>query len=241
MQREKITSIIYKNSSDCSEGLNIKFENINKLIDLLCEVEEEIKVVEPVKQDYEIQSFKNGKGDIFEKTDKGNFTTYNSENTYSLDRMIEGIQVYATTIHSVKRLTDGEVFTVGDKIEFNGTIGSFYIDRNNLMGINAGRTLQLEDAVKVKQPTILLATEDGKTITDKKENVYILNTDGFWTRELQFSSIIFSLPNRKYFSTEAAMDEYILQNKPITVTLKEWFASPLNHKDFFKSKQNNTI
>ena len=269
--------------------------------------------VEPVKQDYEIMSFKNGKGDIFEKTDKGNFTTYNSENTYSLDRMIEGIQVYATFIHSVKRLTDGEVFTVGDdERHINGKIAKIIIsDKNEVWLCNVyNLRIFLRDAVKVKQPSILLTTEDGVSIMDKNIRIFVVNknlahsyyiraekcindlkclyfstyaageeyilknkpkpivllttedsveiTDGkeliHWIDEkfYKYNSKAKDLANVsycKYFSTEAARDEYILQNKPVTVTLAEMLKSYYNGcynesttraedlTNFFKSKQ----
>ena len=98
-----------------------------------------------------------------------------------------------------------------------------------------------------KQPTILLTTEDGVSVTDENIDIYALNTDGFWTWGLLTRDTDLSLKNRKYFSTEAARDEYILYNKPISVTLKELFedynANLTNlWKDdviaFFKSKQN---
>jgi hypothetical protein len=37
-KKEKITEILYKNSHDNSEGLVIKFENIEKVINLLKEL-----------------------------------------------------------------------------------------------------------------------------------------------------------------------------------------------------------
>ena len=42
MNNEKVTEIIYKNSHDCSEGLIINFENIQKVIGLLSEKENEL-------------------------------------------------------------------------------------------------------------------------------------------------------------------------------------------------------
>lgn len=138
-------------------------------------------------------------------------------------------------IHSVKRLSDGEVFTVGDKIQtsMSLTIDSFVIIDNELLvnPLEIIGTISLSKIKKVKQP--LFTTEDGVDIyegdyvcwigsvkyTDVKINDYRLAdkamiTDGFVL----------------YFSTKEAAEEYILMNKPClsindVLTVKEgaWF------------------
>lgn len=59
MSKEEITKILYENSSDDSECLRIKFENINKVIDLLFDLSKEDK-----KRIAELESTIKSYGDI---------------------------------------------------------------------------------------------------------------------------------------------------------------------------------
>jgi hypothetical protein len=81
-------------------------------------------------------------------------------------------------------------------------------------------------------PEVLLVTEDGVEITDKLHNLYWLLLAGFETSEGPAYSYN---PNVDYafkvFSTAAARDEYILENKPV-LSVKEvltWWSDKLYH------------
>jgi hypothetical protein len=118
-------------------------------------------------------------------------------------------------INSIKRLSDGEIFTVGDKFQ-DGTI-TYMRKSPDLMWIfhNGKRiNVKLEDAFKIKQP--LFTTEDG---------VEIFEGDNIWEvfSSFQISITIWKsnygnngkpLKNKLYFSTKEKAEEYILMNKP---------------------------
>ena len=121
-------------------------------------------------------------------------------------------------IHSIKRLSDGEVFTVGDDTN-KGTIVSFqnYTTtchcrvKRGKFDIYDGDINSLKH---VKQP--LFTTEDGVDIY-KGDNVVPVNLDSL--------KILYSTPirtckslkdgNYKHFSTKEAAKQWIIENKPI--------------------------
>ena len=79
---------------------------------------EEIQMLEP-KKDYEILSFFNTTNKcIFYKIKDGKYSSFKEAEigTFKED---EVLCMSHFTIHSVKRLSDGEVFTIGDEINFN--------------------------------------------------------------------------------------------------------------------------
>ena len=88
---------------------------------------------------------------------------------------------------------------------------------------------QFDYILKNKQkPTTILKTEDGKEITDVYQKVNGLTTEfikfecnATYTNQPKESKYY----NSKCFSTSEARDEYILMNKPITVTLAEIFSN----------------
>ena len=191
--------------------------------------------VEP-KQDYEIMSFKDiGWGKIY-KFNHIHYTAH-QEGHYSNEQMLAYVKKNLFTIHSVKRLSDGEVFTVGDGEKNIGEITRIYITSYNEIMINSNPDcrIYLANAVKVKQPTILLTTEDSVNITDGEQVLYFCNTN-FATARMRAKNIGNESSNI-FLSTSEARDEYILMNKPITVTLKVWLDSSLTAAEFFKSKQ----
>ena len=194
--------------------------------------------VEPVKQDYEIISFKAQNGGLWENQG-GIFKANNFLDSYSLNEMLIHVKQENATIKSVKRLTDGEVFSVGEVVKHIKRDDTWKVEKIEIDGctirISAGYYyVILKYAVKVKQPTILLTTEDGKVITDGEQMLFAIDEE-FNNVNQQFAKKLYR--GLKYFSTSEARDEYILQNKPITVTLKEYLECHNNVHDFFKSKQ----
>ena len=148
------------------EGVEKEYRQIEGLVDDRIDVlflGERYREVEPVKQDYEIMSFMNYKGNLWEGR-AGIFTSKRNVDSFFLHAMLEYLKSGEVTIHSVKRLSDGEVFIVGEQIRDFGTISKFIISDFNemiLQNTEFGGYRIFESAVKVKQPTILLKTEDG--------------------------------------------------------------------------------
>lgn len=124
-------------------------------------------------------------------------------------------------IHSIKRLSDGEVFTVGDLIKtpYTDCIGIIGFDikysTEYFIEVSTGftRLLNLE---KAKQPIFL--THDGKDIFEwekvwwvKKESLFY---DSFYAMpEMKFHSDI-----NAYFLTKEAASDYISRNKVLFTT-----------------------
>ncbi len=153
-------------------------------------------------------------------------------------------------IHSVKRLSDNEVFGISDKVTVDGfninpvIIEDFYID-GNFLYVNKGRGgWNFKSIQKVKPKEALFTTEDGVDLFDYN---WVAVADDFSiyivTCKAQYE------PNFpcKRFSTREKAEEYILQNKPIQLSYKdianilnsEYLYAPLQIiKDFFKSKIN---
>lgn len=131
---------------------------------------------EVVEKDYEIISFKQNIGvtDLWTKFGSNNWCrNYNGTpitNPYTYDEIINS-KLYK--INSVKRLSDGEIFTIGDKIHFSDRYKDFIIEsiilnaaenRIRFHGEGLFATLNVSPIVKVKQP--LFTTEDGVDIYD---------------------------------------------------------------------------
>lgn len=180
---------------------------------------------EVIEKDYEIVAMTNSEGTIMYFKD-GWCTKRNDtvciHRTPSLGYILRnGIN---TNIHSVKRLSDGEVFTIGDLIT-----GYSYEDARSIQTIKICRYIgiikleqekgftELHSATKVKQPLFL--THDGKDIFEG---------DTIWWVRKDSTSIIGRLivpPGEKfnsdinaYFLTKAAAEDYIERNKVLFTT-----------------------
>lgn len=140
------------------------------------------------------------------------------------------------SIHSVRRLSDGEVFSIGDQIGW-GDIGNY---RTTLLSfrINTNREGRLEFEYQVTEKTrsfcdfidavrlhknhipppkpVLFTTEDGKEIFDKDQKVYWLLTKGTWEQNTETADKYYKNHNEdwKVFSSEDARLDYILNHKP---------------------------
>ena len=125
-------------------------------------------------------------------------------------------------IHSVKRLSDGEVFTIGDLIKTTYTEGIRILKFKNpevneyFIEISTGFT-RLLSLGKVKQPIFL--THDGKDIFEG-DTVWYVYKENFYHdyikayREVKFNSEI-----RAYFLTEEEASDYIQKNKVLFMTV----------------------
>jgi hypothetical protein len=132
-------------------------------------------------------------------------------------------------IHSVRRLSDGEVFSVGDQIDATGEkcrITGFKVAPNWSGGLmvctdetkDSASALKL--ITKLPTPKPIFRTEDGVDLFSISDTVYGVCPKGTWeTRELG----LLLEPNKtnwKWFAIPYNRDRYILMNKP-TLSVNE--------------------
>ena len=182
---------------------------------------------EVVEKDYEILSYyaKNisGKGDycvdyeyIWYETSKGN-GKWSRKGHITIPYTTDEINNHnGYGIHSVKRLSDEEIFTVGDVSNF-GKITDFVIRENKIVVqyYKIGDWQWLSSIKHIKKP--LFTTEDG---------VNIFEGDEFYSTNKNLNQSILKYIAEKGlahsekceefldFSTKEAAEEYILMNKP---------------------------
>jgi len=169
---------------------------------------------EVVEKDYEILevSLARSEKHIIRKID------FNDSESY-----IESlINCHGNSIHSIKRLSDGEVFTVGDVVNnisepniFKGKISEFKLKDSTLRVYYDGKDL-LKHIELSKKP--LFTTEDGVDIFEGDTNIplYYVSANGFkidscCKKEIKPGSLS---NHNLYFSTKEAVEEYVLMNKP---------------------------
>ena len=144
------------------------------------------------------------------------------EKVYNQDATIEPYW----KIHSVKRLSDGEIFTIGDKVVgYNNSIAKIKtIDLVGEISLNIGTDkpegFSLKNLKKAKQP--LFTTEDGIDIFEGDDYYH---TDIKWkihksTNAKINSGNLIGVKGYNYFSTKEKAEEYILMNEPV-LSLKD--------------------
>ena len=127
------------------------------------------------------------------------------------------------TIHKVKRLSDGEVFTVGDLIT-----GYSYEDARSIQTIkicsytgiikleqDKGFT-ELHSATKAKNPIFL--THDGKDIFAEDKVWYVNKENFYYDYILPSPGIKFCSDINAYFLTREDAEDYIRKNKVLFIT-----------------------
>ncbi len=181
-----------------------------------------------VEKDYEILSLRsiNGKTIINYENGGGGYKKDYLQSVYkSKDKWIESfLNSQLWLIHSIKRLSDGEIFTIGDFAKYLPKYGgqeikSFYLDRLNRLVVKlTGNEYLLTSIIKHKQP--LFKTEDGVDIFDENTLLWDISTqnwDYLDTTEAKYF-IDWKLNNiakyRLAFSTKQAAEEYVIMNKP---------------------------
>lgn len=125
-------------------------------------------------------------------------------------------------IHSIKRKSDGEVFTIGDKVVHNFCKEAkiekiYFIEPNRLaIYISKGWNSSIYNIEHIKQP--LFTTEDGVDIFEGDIYYFInKNLKGRINNLIARKGSSRTESDQKeflYFSTEASAEEYILMNKP---------------------------
>ena len=204
-------------------------------------------VIKEIKKDYEIVSI------LLQRSDKHqihNVSEY--KNTGYIEALLN---CNGNKIHSVKRLSDSEIFTIGDKvIGYNNSITKIKtIDLVGEVSLNIGTDkhegFSLKNLKKAKQP--LFTTEDGVDIFEG-DNLYSIDNMLNIRKHLLFNARyddntllnnrIFFNSDYKHFSTKEKAEEYILMNKPYLSLSDVW--DNLKVKDqkevmkFVKSKLN---
>ena len=186
---------------------------------------------EEVKEkEYTILSFiSTGDGRIRNRVEPNSYfeeETYISENggcNYPLKSMLYGndsIGDGGQKIHSVRRESDGQIFTLGESItdgQSKGVIKEFEIGEHILGGmyvcIGDGIKMSINHIRFLPKRKPILITEDG---------VEIFEGDKYWWTDNDFKCIsAFAgegkslVPDAKRFSSEEKCEEYIKWNKPM--------------------------
>jgi len=131
------------------------------------------------------------------------------------------------SINSVKRLSDGEVFTIGDLIDFGNfenkgsqPIEKFeidYFDKRRITAYNSAYGLGFEIWKKVPTKTPLFTSEDGVEIFEGDDFFYP-NTHVWVVSKIKADAkmihYVIEVNKYKTFSSEEKAEEYILMNKP---------------------------
>jgi hypothetical protein len=167
-----------------------------------------------IEKDYEILTY------LHKITDQivpsTNFAIDIFENEYSIYK-----------IHSIKRLSDNQVFTIGDNIKNNETIKSIQLIDNQIRIYSQNSFYYLKDIIKVKIP--LFQTFDKIDIFEYDLYYQIdrflndLNIKCFnATTETNTTLPLWEINKSVclYFSTKEKAEEYILLNKPV-LSLKD--------------------
>ncbi len=195
---------------------------------------------EIIELDYEILSFKIPGNDHWEVVKLPNGTWNNWSDEHVRIQVEKGIW----RIKSVKRLSDGEVFTIGDRI--NGytyssriVLGFKICDVKGLMIRQSGGSTELVDASHCKIRKPIFTTKDG---------VEIFEDDYFWIVEEDLSFYRCRTPahssssgqcsERTYLSSSDACHEYILMNKPslsLNDLLSVWGEEGVENKALYAS------
>jgi len=173
---------------------------------------------EIIEKDYEILSFKQKSliDDLWIIGNKGGWQRNGIDTTpQSTFTMLERTEMYY--IHSVKRLNDGEVFTVGDEVIFNNsvsfTIKTFHISEGNRIACG---DMEINYIKHIKKP--LFTTEDGVDVFEGDEfyNTWDLLVPNKEIAESRKKDFYREKPVNKYciyFSNKEKADEFILLNK----------------------------
>ena len=191
---------------------------------------------EVVEKEYEILSLCSSDGNISDRYKDGKvmWTTDDSPKFYDIENILNKGE---HTIHSVKRLSDNEIFTVGDKVFSDFTNdGLQYIHSFSLRDSNSIVKLLKEDCKDfvgfrnlrfLEKANVLFTTEDGVDICEgdkfywfsmKNVDLYGINLENNakkGTTQVESKHFL-------KFSTKEAAERYILENKPC-LSLKDVF------------------
>ena len=182
---------------------------------------------EVVEKDYEILTVITNNGKFIEKV-------------YNQDATIEPYW----KIHSIKRKSDGEIFTIGDIIdtkvdnkykqeilEINFGINNNLLKDRLIFKTKAGYVV-INIAVKSKQP--LFTTEDGVDIFEGDYS-YGVHNSKFDIVKIKHINTVYVGDNFIEFSTKEKAEEYILLNKPCLSYNEILNATKIRNKNTFET------
>jgi hypothetical protein len=176
-------------------------------------------------RDFEILSFKDTRNhNIMTKRSHGRFILEGlKENEIQGASEEYELKQSDYVIHSVKRLSDNKVFTLGDKINNGQEIKSIGLI-NEEIRIYPQHSFYKIKEVMLDAPPILFWTEDDVPI-HKREYSYIVDIDYIYQGSIMWDTTeCFTKdsvnPRYRFFSTEAKAKEYIIMNKPV-LSLKD--------------------
>ncbi len=183
------------------------------------------EIIEPAKaeKDYEILSFKKKDGYLYEKTFDNHYQIRTNDasidhfRSYSKEQLL-----WLINIHSVKRLSDGEIFTIGDKVSYNKhtfSITKFDIIDNNVsnkIAVTVDNHLQYELNSIQYTKQLLFKTEEGVDIYEGDRYWFMKPNESWYMTEVKEASIMKmgNYSDIKRFSTIEAGHNYIIENKP---------------------------
>lgn len=176
---------------------------------------------EIIQKDYEILSFictvnlnALKKGIIVNRIENSFIFEYNELRISDVESKF--LEIPHWNIHSIKRLSDGEIFTIGDNVKTKNhntksIISNFYIGTHHLQKhmLFFGGGISIDNIKKIKQP--LFITEDGVSIFEGDTYSYVnplLST--FHIKAYADHNVREGV---KMFSTEEKAKEYVLMNK----------------------------
>jgi hypothetical protein len=203
-----------------------------------------------VEKDYEILSYyaKNisGKGDdyidptyIWKQKTNGKWARFYNEEFHTTPYTTDQINNHnGYCIHSVKRLSDSEIFTVGDKVNSrsfeNQTIISFMMFQDGFSIELSDVECDLDCLKKLKQP--LFTTEDGVDIFEG-DKFYCVSTPYKWEIIKRIGGDGLAIKEewirKRCFLSKEKAEEYILMNKPclsINDVLKTFVKANINYE-----------
>ena len=153
-----------------------------------------------VEKDYEILSFVNQNKSVCKINDTNYLESF----------VLANLHIFK--IHSIKRLSDGEIFTIGDKTNF-GLISKIVINNNSLSFYFEQKSCgyNLQTLIKWKP---LFTTEDGVDIYDKDITIYRVDTEYYQLMSQLKSGRVKDFNDILMFSTKEKAEECILLNKP---------------------------
>jgi predicted transcriptional regulator len=126
------------------------------------------------------------------------------------------------TIYSVRRLSDGEVISIGDIDDFTGNeVTHIYIENNEMRILTTSGYKHVGKFKKRKQKQVLFTTFDGKEIHEGERYYVVIEKEGFgyepftvaWLGEGEIETANYK-NGAKFFADKEKANEYILMNKP---------------------------
>lgn len=166
--------------------------------------------------DYEILSFKSSTSIVLYNRDTQLKDTYCQIDGKYPFYTLEECLANKWTIHSVKRLSDGEIFTVGDKItgksKYNCTINTIELnpDYPQIMFNRFDEGIDLINAKHIKK--LLFKTEDDVDIFEGDKVYFINTTNQRFNIDICLEADLYK-SHLLYFSTKEKAEEYIWRNK----------------------------